>query len=267
VVLFEQDERLGGQINLAAKATWRAPLGQIAGWLESQLRKRKVDVRCGRLADREAILAEDPACVVLATGGTPLPLPVAGVEHLHTTWDVLSGRFEPAGSVLVYDEQGGHQALSTAEVLARRGVQVEFATPYRVAGIELGGTNFPTHLRELHKADAVVSTDLRLIRAYAEGNRLVAVLRHEFSLRVEERVVDSIVVENGVTPDQALYEALQPLSWNLGQIDYDTIRRNGPQEVRVNPAGRFRLVRVGDAVASRNIHAAIYDSLRLLKDF
>ncbi len=31
----------------------------------------------------------------------------------------------------------------------------------------------------------------------------------------------------------------------------------------INQAGRFRLYRVGDAVASRDIHAAILDSLRL----
>jgi hypothetical protein len=34
-----------------------------------------------------------------------------------------------------------------------------------------------------------------------------------------------------------------------------------------NAEGRFQLFRVGDAVASRNIHAAIYDSLRLCKVF
>jgi len=33
-----------------------------------------------------------------------------------------------------------------------------------------------------------------------------------------------------------------------------------------NPDGAFALFRIGDAVASRNIHAAIYDTLRLLKD-
>ena len=33
-----------------------------------------------------------------------------------------------------------------------------------------------------------------------------------------------------------------------------------------NRGGEFQLFRVGDAVASRNIHAAIYDSLRLCKD-
>ena len=39
-----------------------------------------------------------------------------------------------------------------------------------------------------------------------------------------------------------------------------------PQGIDANPAGRYQLFRVGDAVASRNIHAAIYDSLRLCKD-
>ena len=36
-----------------------------------------------------------------------------------------------------------------------------------------------------------------------------------------------------------------------------------PQEITANPDGKFHLFRIGDAVASRNIHAAIYDALRL----
>ncbi|MDX1432769.1 MAG: hypothetical protein R3286_10010 [Gammaproteobacteria bacterium] len=39
-----------------------------------------------------------------------------------------------------------------------------------------------------------------------------------------------------------------------------------PQPVTRNRDGRFQLFRVGDAVASRNIHAPIYDSLRRCKD-
>ena len=40
-----------------------------------------------------------------------------------------------------------------------------------------------------------------------------------------------------------------------------------PRTISSNPDGEFMLFRVGDAVASRNVHAAIYDSLRLCKDF
>jgi hypothetical protein len=39
-----------------------------------------------------------------------------------------------------------------------------------------------------------------------------------------------------------------------------------PQSLVNDPRGRFQLFRVGDAVASRNIHAAIYESLRICKD-
>ena len=41
----------------------------------------------------------------------------------------------------------------------------------------------------------------------------------------------------------------------------------GRRRIAANPGGRYQLFRVGDAVASRNIHAAIYDSLRLCKNF
>ncbi|MGV8919162.1 MAG: NADH-dependent oxidase, partial [Pseudomonas sp.] len=39
-----------------------------------------------------------------------------------------------------------------------------------------------------------------------------------------------------------------------------------PQAVVINPEGRYQLFRIGDAVAARNTHAAIYDALRLVKD-
>ena len=39
-----------------------------------------------------------------------------------------------------------------------------------------------------------------------------------------------------------------------------------PQGIEANPEGRFQLFRVGDALASRNVHAAIYDGLRIAKD-
>ena len=39
-----------------------------------------------------------------------------------------------------------------------------------------------------------------------------------------------------------------------------------PQSTLSNPDGGFELFRIGDAVASRNIRAAIYDALCLGKD-
>ncbi|HLZ78392.1 MAG TPA: hypothetical protein VKQ09_03555 [Sphingomonas sp.] len=40
------------------------------------------------------------------------------------------------------------------------------------------------------------------------------------------------------------------------------VRPGRPQQPRLS-SGQFELHRIGDAVASRNVHSAIYDSLRL----
>ena len=91
----------------------------------------------------------------------------------------------------------------------------------------------------------------------------MATLISEYSDVVLERVVDHVVVEHGTMPADELYHALVPGSVNLGEVDQDALLAGRPQEVRTNPAGGYQLFRVGDAVASRNIHAAVLDSLRL----
>ncbi|HXA25913.1 MAG TPA: hypothetical protein VNW90_26840, partial [Acetobacteraceae bacterium] len=63
-----------------------------------------------------------------------------------------------------------------------------------------------------------------------------------------------------------LYQALRAQSLNLGEVDYAALLAGRAQTVVRNRAGAFRLFRIGDAVASRNIHAAIFDALRLAKD-
>ena len=64
-----------------------------------------------------------------------------------------------------------------------------------------------------------------------------------------------------------LYLEFKPASSNLGAVDYGALHgRPAPDAGRATPSGRFQLFRIGDAVASRNIHAAVYDALRLLKD-
>jgi N-methyl-L-proline demethylase len=59
---------------------------------------------------------------------------------------------------------------------------------------------------------------------------------------------------------------LKPGSINLGEIDHRALIANLPQTLVRNGEGRYLLFRIGDAVASRNIHAAIYDAMRLMKD-
>jgi 2,4-dienoyl-CoA reductase-like NADH-dependent reductase (Old Yellow Enzyme family) len=264
VVLFEKEASLGGQINIAAKATWREALSGIPRWLGGQVGKLGVDVRLGTAATADSVRAESPDVVVVATGGRPNLQEVKGGEHCVSTWDVLSARVEAPGSVLLYDNTGQHHGASTAEFLAKKGALVEIATHDRMIAEEVGTTNQPVHLRELYKLGVVMSPNLELIEVYKEGNRLVAALRNTMTGAEEERLVDRVVVEYGTLPVDGVFHALRDASVNHGNTDQPSLLAGRPQPWDEKPG--YALYRVGDAVAGRNIHAAIYDSLRLCKD-
>ena len=96
------------------------------------------------------------------------------------------------------------------------------------------------------------------------GNRLLATIGTDYSGHVYEAEFDQVVVNHGTLPLDTLYHDLRPLSHNGGAVDHDALLALRPQALAPNPDGAFQLFRIGDAVSSRNIHAAIHDALRLL---
>jgi N-methyl-L-proline demethylase len=74
---------------------------------------------------------------------------------------------------------------------------------------------------------------------------------------------DQIVVNHGTLPLDDLYFALKPLSANKGALDQDAFIKGTAQP---DHGPGFALYRIGDAVAARNTHAAIYEALRLVKE-
>ncbi len=271
VVLFEAEARAGGQIHLAAALPWRETLRAIPDWLEAQARKLGAEVRLGKRATLESVLAESPDVVVIATGGRPNKGAFAGADLALTSWDALSGAAEPGAvapgdSALVYDDSGHYPGVTCAELLARGGARVELVSPDRLVGEDVGMFDRSAHMRQLHEREVVMTPDFRLVSLAREGNKLLAVLANEYTDAEEERLVDQVVAEHGTLPNDDLYRALRPLSRNLGELDHDAYVMGMPQGIEANPEGRFQLFRVGDALASRNVHAAIYDGLRIAKD-
>ena len=267
VVVFEAAAKPGGQIVLAAKATWRGDLLDIVGWLQAEVEHLGVTLHLNRYVEAEDVLTERPDIVVVATGGVPNLEWVEGAEHVVSVWDVLGGQVEPGAEVLVFDDHGDHQAPSAADFLASRGSSVELVTPDRMSAHEIGATNFPAYLESFYSKGVRLTPDHRLRRVEREGNRLRAVIRNEYSDVEEERQVDQVVVEHGTLPAAELFHDLAPKARNEGELDIAALIAGRPQEIATNEGGEFMLFRVGDAVASRNIHAAIYDSLRLCKEF
>jgi 2,4-dienoyl-CoA reductase-like NADH-dependent reductase (Old Yellow Enzyme family) len=267
VVVFEAGDRPGGQLRIAAGLRRRREILGIVDWRLAECRRHGVEFRYNVYADAADVLREKPDVVIVATGGLPnTSFLDEGAELATTSWDVLSGAAKPAGSVLLFDDNGAHPGMTAAEFIAETGSALEFATPERVLAPEVGGTNYPAYFRAFARHGVTVSLMLRLQRIRRDGNRLVATLFNEYDRSHHERRVDQVVVEHGTLPLDELYFSLKPGSRNLGEVDYGAWIANRPQDVIRNPGGAYLLYRIGDAVASRNIHAAVFDALRLTKD-
>ena len=164
---------------------------------------------------------------------------------------------------MLFDDNGGHPGLDAAEVLARAGVDVEFVTPERTLAPDVGGVNYPGYFKVFAEHNVSVTLNERLTAVRRKDGRLEVDLYNEYAHATRQRMVDQVVVEHGTLAQDELYFSLVPGSSNLGEVDQQALLDLRPQQVQRNPDGRYQLFRVGDAVASRNIHAAVFDAYRL----
>ncbi|MGA9277316.1 FAD-dependent oxidoreductase [Ilumatobacter sp.] len=267
VTVLEAMPWAGGQIRLAVRNPRRVDLIGIVDWRVKELERLGVDVRCDTFADADLVLSLQPDVVIVATGGLPQPPELeSGIEHVATSWDVLGGDVTPTGRVLFYDDNGTHSALSAAEMIARSGADLEIVTPERMFGIEVGGMNHVPYARAFNETDTRISINQRVVTVRPEDGALCAEVGSDHSEHCSPRHVDHVIVDHGTQPMDELYFDLKPSSINLGAVDYGTLIDGRPQTLERNATGSFQLFRIGDAVAGRNIHAAIYDALRLVKD-
>lgn len=267
VVVFEAAGDPGGQIRLTAQSPRRHEMISIIDWRMGQCEKHGVTFRFNTWAEAGTVLAEDPDVVVIATGGLPhTEVLTKGNELVVSSWDIISGDVKPGTDVLIYDDAGDHAGLQAAEVLAKAGAKVEIMTPDRSFAPEVMAMNLVPYMRSLQKLDVTFTVTFRLEAVEKSGNRLIAHVGSDYGGVARQRSVDQVVVNHGTRPLDELYFDLKPASRNLGELSHDQLVGGEPQSVVRNPDGRFQLFRIGDAVAARNTHAAIYDALRLVKD-
>lgn len=267
VTVLEAMPWAGGQIRLAARNPRRKDLLGIVEWREAELERLGVELRFDVLAEPADVLAMSPDVVIVATGGLPqMPELEDGVDLVASSWDVLGGDVTPTGDVLFFDDNGTHSALSAAELIARSGARLEIVTPERMLGIDVGGMNHVPYARAFNETDTRITLNSKVLSVRRDGGRLAVEVGSDHSAHRAVRVVDWVVADHGTSATADLYFGLKAVSSNLGAVDYGALIDGRPQSLVRNPDGVFQLFRIGDAVANRNIHAAIYDALRLVKD-
>lgn len=267
VVVYELADKPGGQIRLTAQSERRKEMISIIDWRMAQCERLGVTFHFNTWADTAVVLDENADVVIVATGGMPHTEVLAhGNQYLVSSWDIISGDVKPGRNVLVYDDAGDHAGLQAAEFIARSGAKTEIMTPDRSFAPEVMGMNLVPYMRALQHLDTTFTVTYRLKAVEKQGDQLLATIGTDYSDLTKTRLVDQVVVNHGTRPLDELYFELKPLASNEGAVEYMDLIVGKPQTVVSNPDGRFQLFRIGDAVASRNTHAAIYDALRLVKD-
>ena len=273
VTVFEAQPEPGGQIRLTAQNQRRKEMIGIIEWRMAQCAARDVEFRFNSWAEAADVIAENPDVVIVATGGLPhTEVLEHGNDLVISSWDLISGDVKPGKSVLIYDDAGDHAGLQAAEVAAKAGASVEIMTPDRSFAPDVMAMNLVPYMRSLQDKDVTFTVTYRLNAVERDGNRLKAVIGSDYMDLAKNRHFDQIVINHGTLPLDELYFDLKPHSSNLGQVDYAAFIAGEPQALNGGPstspegANGFQLFRIGDAVAARNTHAAIYDALRLVKD-
>jgi len=267
VTVFEATPNPGGQVLLCIRNQRRRDMTGIIDWRVEQCEKAGVEFRFNTYAEADEILAENPDIVIIATGGMPdTNVLKSGNEVSISSWDIISGDVVPQGDVLLFDDGADHAGMQAAEVIADSGANFEYVSPERQISPDIGGINLTPYMHHLLATDVRLSLCRRVLEASREGEKIRVKLGSDYGDYHLERLVDMLVIDHGRIALDDVYYQLKPLSSNLGAVDYNALIEGAKQELLRNREGSFQLYRIGDAVSARNIHAAIYDALRLLKD-
>lgn len=118
VTIWEQGDRLGGQVHLAAAPPGRQDFLRFLTYLEKQLRDLDVTVRLKQEATKEKILNGDFEEVIVATGAREGKLPLTGTGDVEVVgaWDILRGKAIAGRQAVVVG--GGPTGVETALYLA-----------------------------------------------------------------------------------------------------------------------------------------------------
>jgi mycofactocin system FadH/OYE family oxidoreductase 2 len=233
VTLYEKQDKLGGQVNIAALGAGREEIKYVIRNAEKQLELLPVNIVLNKEVTVEFVMAQDPDVVIIATGALPKPCPLPGGDGpaVFNVWQVLTGQAKADKKVLFIDSDGHHQATATAEFLADHGSRVHIVTNSPTIGSELGPTQdaYLTHQRLAQKG-VTFTPDFAVTEIQGTVVKGLNFYTNEWQTF---EGFDTVVYAMGSVAEDALYKALK---------------------------GRVKeLYRVGDCLAPRKIDMAILE--------
>lgn len=176
VTLFEENNRLGGLLNLAAKIPGRGEFAAYVSYMIRELKKLHVDVRLNTLVTSSTIAAEGFDTTICATGTVAAAPPVDGVEMSHVTsaYEAISLDLDNLGDVAVLG--GGALGCYVAMYVSSKADSVQIIEADEALGVDLGRTTRWVILKWLkekniqaHMNAEIVEIDSKKITVLQDG--------------------------------------------------------------------------------------------------
>jgi len=228
VSLYERDDKLGGQFNIAALQPHKEAYRSLVEYQIRGLKRAGVRTTLNTEVTVEMVDTVEPDVVVVATGAQPKGLQVPGAtgKNVVQANDVIIGRAEVGERVVVSGgrltgmevalqlaEQGKRVALSTLHLLGENGVPLE-RNLYR----ELRNRLFDSGVQIFENAPVV---EIREDGVFINFHKDLVFLR-----------ADTVVLAVGATPDDRLSAALKRAGYAVYTIGDCVEARDAMQAIR-----------------------------------
>ena len=201
VDIYDMENEVGGQMNLACVPPFKQHLGLMKPYLERQLELHKVNVHLGKKLTKEDVLAMNPDAVVCATGVTPVNLRLEGAERAVNAIDILKGADSGKNVVVI---GGGSIGCETAEFLAKQGKKVSIIEMTDTLAGNTGKTDQTILLGHLKGYKVNLLTECRVEKITATD-----VVYKSKDGRTNSVKCDTAVLAVGGSPETSLYDSLK----------------------------------------------------------
>lgn len=203
VSLFEETDRLGGQLTLAARVPHKEGFHDVIRYLALMAERAGVRIGLHTRVTPDVVEAERPDIVIVATGGMPLTIELPGLGD--TRWllaaELLEEEIEvTTASVLVIG--GGLVGLETADFLAARHKRVTLVEMLPEVGADMDILARSMLLERLRARGVEIHTDTRVKRL--TPSEAIA----ERDGREVHLPIETVVLAIGVRPNRKLADAL-----------------------------------------------------------
>lgn len=217
VTLYDEKELLGGNMRLAAYPPGKGCINAMICSYINNCRAQGVKIQLNTKVTPELVKEKNPDAVIVATGSTPLVLPIPGIEKAIHAADVLDGKVKPGKRVLVVG--GGMVGCEVADFLGELGHQVSIIELRQELGADVISEHRKFLMKALKEYQAEGITGAKVTGFFEDG--VSYALEDGTEGRIEH--MDSVVLAMGYRNHDVLSKEIEGLAKELFVIG-DAVR-------------------------------------------